>query len=71
MGRLNRETNRILADDAFRQPPDGLGLEPIGGTPADTAATIREEADRAREVILGGEHPRRVNPHACKPTSWR
>ena len=29
-----------------------LGLEPIGGTPAETVATIREEAGRAREVIL-------------------
>ena len=52
VGRLNRETNRILADDAFRSRLTELGLEPIGGTPADTAATIREEADRAREVIL-------------------
>jgi tripartite-type tricarboxylate transporter receptor subunit TctC len=50
--RLNRETNRILADAAFRKRLTELGLEPIGGTPADTAATIREEASRAREVIL-------------------
>ncbi|TDH63491.1 tripartite tricarboxylate transporter substrate binding protein [Dankookia rubra] len=50
--RLNRETNRILADDTFRKRLTELGLEPIGGTPADTAATIREEAGRAREVIL-------------------
>jgi tripartite-type tricarboxylate transporter receptor subunit TctC len=52
VSRLNRETNRILADDAFRRRLTELGLEPIGGTPADTAATIREEAGRAREVIL-------------------
>jgi tripartite-type tricarboxylate transporter receptor subunit TctC len=50
--RLNRETNRILADDAFRKRLAELGLEPIGGAPAETAATIREEAARAREVIL-------------------
>ena len=52
VARLNLETNRILADDAFRRRLTELGLEPIGGTPADTAATIREEAGRAREVIL-------------------
>ena len=52
VARLNRETNRILADDAFRKRLGELGLEPIGGSPADTAATIREEAGRAREVIL-------------------
>ena len=52
VARLNRETNRILADDGFRRRLTELGLEPIGGPPADTAATIREEAARAREVIL-------------------
>jgi tripartite-type tricarboxylate transporter receptor subunit TctC len=52
VARLNRETNRILAEEGFRRRLSEMGLEPIGGTPAETAATIREEAARAREVIL-------------------
>ncbi|MBK1657901.1 tripartite tricarboxylate transporter substrate-binding protein [Paracraurococcus ruber] len=52
VARLNRETNRLLAEEAFRRRLAELGLEPIGGTPEQTAATIRAEAARAREVIL-------------------
>jgi len=52
VARLNRETNAILADEGFRKRLTELGLEPIGGTPADTTTTIRAEAARAREVIL-------------------
>lgn len=52
VARLNREANRILAEEGFRRRLAELGLEPIGGAPAETAATLREEAGRAREVIL-------------------
>jgi tripartite-type tricarboxylate transporter receptor subunit TctC len=52
IARLNREVNAILAEPNFRRRLGELGLEPIGGTPAETAATIRAEAVRWREVIL-------------------
>jgi tripartite-type tricarboxylate transporter receptor subunit TctC len=50
--RINAESNRILADAGFRRRLTELGLEPIGGTPADAAVTIRQEAARWRAVIL-------------------
>ena len=37
---------------AFRRRLGELGLEPIGGTPEATAATIRAEAARWRGVIV-------------------
>ncbi|RAI57213.1 Bug family tripartite tricarboxylate transporter substrate binding protein [Roseicella frigidaeris] len=49
--RLNAETNSILAETGFRRRLAELGLEPIGGPPEATAATIRSEAARWREVI--------------------
>jgi tripartite-type tricarboxylate transporter receptor subunit TctC len=51
IARLNRDVNAVLADPAFRQRLAAMGLEPIGGPPEHTAATIREEAARWREVI--------------------
>ena len=51
VARLNAETNRILAEPGFRRRLAELGLEPIGGRPKETAATIRGEAARWREVI--------------------
>ena len=55
IARLNREVNAILADAAFRRRLGELGLEPIGGTPEQTAATIRAEAARWRAVIVAGK----------------
>ena len=55
IARLNREVNAILADAAFHQRLGELGLEPIGGTPEQTAATIRAEAARWRAVIVAGK----------------
>ena len=55
IARLNHEVNAILADAAFRRRLGELGLEPIGGTPEQTAATIRAEAARWRAVIVAGK----------------
>ncbi|MDO9709004.1 Bug family tripartite tricarboxylate transporter substrate binding protein [Paracraurococcus lichenis] len=52
VARLNRDTNRVLADDGFRRRLAELGLVPIGGPPARAAEIIRDEAAKAREVIL-------------------
>ena len=52
IARLNREVNAILADAGFRHRLGALGLEPIGGTAAATAATIQAEAARWRGVIV-------------------
>jgi tripartite-type tricarboxylate transporter receptor subunit TctC len=52
IARLNHEVNAILADAGFRRRLGELGLEPIGGAAAATAATIRTEAARWRGVIV-------------------
>jgi tripartite-type tricarboxylate transporter receptor subunit TctC len=52
IARLNREVNGLLADPAFRKRLGELGLEPIGGLPAETGAFIAAERARWREVIL-------------------
>jgi tripartite-type tricarboxylate transporter receptor subunit TctC len=52
IARLNHEVNAILTDAGFRRRLGELGLEPIGGTAAATAATIRTEAARWRGVIV-------------------
>ena len=38
-----------------------VGTEPVGSTPAQTAAFIREEIARWREVIVQEQHPGRVS----------
>ena len=55
VARLNREVNALLVDPAFRKRLGELGLEPIGGTPAETAAVIASEAARWRQVILAAQ----------------
>jgi tripartite-type tricarboxylate transporter receptor subunit TctC len=49
---LNAALNRVLADPAIRARFEGLGAEPLGGTPEALAAMVQEEIERWRGVIL-------------------
>lgn len=49
--RLNREVNQLLARPDIRQRFLGVGMELIGGTPAQFAAMIRAETERMSKVI--------------------
>ena len=49
---LNKETNRILNDPAFRQEIIALGIDPIGGTPAEAAAFLQSEFPKWKQIVL-------------------
>ena len=48
---LNGALNRVLADPGIRARFAALGAEPLGGTPEELAAMVREEIERWRGVI--------------------
>jgi tripartite-type tricarboxylate transporter receptor subunit TctC len=48
---LNAAVNRVLAQPAVRARYADLGAEPVGGTPDELAAMVREEIERWRGVI--------------------
>ncbi len=52
VARLNHETNAVLAEEGFKRRMTAIGLEAIGGTPADCAQIIRTERERWRQVIV-------------------
>ena len=49
--RLNRETVKIMARPEMREKLAAIGLEPMGGTPAEFAAVIRAEAPYWERLI--------------------
>jgi tripartite-type tricarboxylate transporter receptor subunit TctC len=49
---LNAAVNRVLAEPAVRARYAALGAEPVGGTPEELAAMVREEIERWRGVIV-------------------
>jgi tripartite-type tricarboxylate transporter receptor subunit TctC len=49
--RLNRETVKIMATPEMRAKLAAIGLEPMGGTPAEFAAAIRAEAPYWERLI--------------------
>jgi tripartite-type tricarboxylate transporter receptor subunit TctC len=49
--RLNAETNKLLADAAFRERVQALGAAPMGGTPADYRKLLEEDYARWAEVV--------------------
>ncbi len=49
--KLNRETNKVLARAEFRDKFMGVGMELIGGTPADFQKVITDETVRMSRVI--------------------
>jgi tripartite-type tricarboxylate transporter receptor subunit TctC len=49
--RLNSEVNAILKDPGFRAKLAMLGMEPMGGTPAEFAALLISETERWGAVI--------------------
>jgi tripartite-type tricarboxylate transporter receptor subunit TctC len=51
INRINAETLQVLALPEVRQKLFGLGLEPLGSTPAEFAAFIRSEIKRLGEVV--------------------
>jgi Tripartite tricarboxylate transporter family receptor len=51
LDKLHGETVRVLAIPAVRNKFDELGLEPVGNTPAEFAATIRKETPEWAKVI--------------------
>jgi tripartite-type tricarboxylate transporter receptor subunit TctC len=53
--RLNREAVRVLAETELRNQFAAQGIDPLGGTPEQFAATIREETAKwARVVQVSG-----------------
>ncbi len=51
INRINAETLQVLAIPEVREKLFGLGMEPLGGTPAEFAAFIRSEIKRLGEVV--------------------
>lgn len=51
IGRINGETNRLLADDEFRKRIEGLGAAPMGGTVADYRKLFDDDYARWAEVV--------------------
>jgi tripartite-type tricarboxylate transporter receptor subunit TctC len=49
--RVNAETNKLLADEAFRARVITLGAQPMGGSPADYRRLHDEEYARWAEVV--------------------
>lgn len=49
--RINAETNKLLADEEFRQRVRALGAEPMGGSPADYRKLFDDEYARWAEVV--------------------
>jgi tripartite-type tricarboxylate transporter receptor subunit TctC len=49
--RLNRETVKIMAKPEMREKLAAIGLEPMGGTPAEFAAVLRAEAPYWERLI--------------------
>jgi tripartite-type tricarboxylate transporter receptor subunit TctC len=49
--RVSAETNRLLADEAFRARVITLGAQPMGGSPADFRKLYDEEYARWAEVV--------------------
>lgn len=49
--RVNAETNKLLADPAFRERVQALGAAPMGGTPADYRKLYDEEYARWAGVV--------------------
>lgn len=49
--RVNAETNKLLADEAFRARVIALGAQPMGGSPADYRKLHDEEYARWAEVV--------------------
>ena len=49
---LNKETNRILSDPAFRKEIQTLGIDPIGGTSAELATFLKSELPRWKQIIV-------------------
>jgi tripartite-type tricarboxylate transporter receptor subunit TctC len=51
VGRLNREINQSLALPAVREQMTPLGIEPVGGSPEQFAALLREENVRWSRMV--------------------
>ncbi len=51
IGRMNEAVNRVLREPALRQRVTDAGFVPGGGSPADAARLLREDAARYAEVI--------------------
>jgi len=51
VARLNQEIVRILQRPESRERLAGIGAEPVGGTPAQLAATIKDEVARMGRII--------------------
>ena len=50
---LNSAVNKILAQPAFRERLAGMGVEPMGGTPAQFASFLDAEIKKWGEVVRG------------------
>jgi tripartite-type tricarboxylate transporter receptor subunit TctC len=51
VAKLNRETVKIMATPQMREKLAAIGLEPLGGTPAEFSAAIRAEAPYWERLI--------------------
>lgn len=51
VAKLNAATNRVLGAPATRERFAGFGAEPLGGTPKEQAAFVREDFDKWAKVV--------------------
>jgi tripartite-type tricarboxylate transporter receptor subunit TctC len=52
VGRLNAESNRALQRRDFQDWLSSQDMDPMGGSPEDLAARIRNEHEKLSKVIL-------------------
>ena len=51
MTRLNADINAVLQSKEMREQLDRLGMEPMGGSPADATRFVREETAKWARVV--------------------
>jgi len=52
IAKLNKETNRILSDAAFRKEVMALGIDLLGGTPQELATFLASELPRWKQIVI-------------------
>jgi len=51
VARLNAEMVKIIASPEFRKRMDDIGAEPVGNTPEQMAAQIRDDTERFARLV--------------------
>jgi len=51
IAKINASTNRVLQAPDLIAKYNGLGFEPVGGTPAEASARIKSDVERWTKII--------------------